>query len=75
MAAIKKHVHVRIYIPTLQPGQVIWSIGSLFVWVLPVHTNIPDPDQKYLVIMYIKNCNKRSIFSNRAVTNISRMRS
>ena len=46
-------------------------LGHWSKWVLPEHTNMPDPDQKHLVIMYIKNCNKRSIFSNRAVTNIS----
>ena len=50
------------------------SFRSLFVWVkVPDILNMPDPDQKYLVIMYIKNCNKRSILSNRAVTNILRM--
>ena len=41
-------------------------------WISSGHINMPDPDQKYLVIVSKKNCNK---ISNRAVTNISRMRS
>ena len=28
-------------------------------WVSPRHSNVPDPDQKYLVIVRIKNCNKK----------------
>ena len=28
-------------------------------WVSPGHTNMPDPDKKYLVIVRIKNCNKK----------------
>ena len=44
-------------------------------WVSPGHAYMPDPDQNCLVVMCIKNCNERSILSNRAVTNISRMRS
>ena len=43
-------------------------------WVLPGHINMPDLDQKYTVILRIKNCNKRSILSKRAVTDILRMR-
>ena len=43
-------------------------------WVLSGYTYMPDPDPKYLIIKHIKNCNKRSILSNRAVTNISSLR-
>ena len=28
-------------------------------WVSAGHTNMPDPDQNCLVIMLIKNCNKK----------------
>ena len=27
-------------------------------WVSPGHAYMPDPDQNYLIIMCIKNCNK-----------------
>ena len=38
--------------------RVIWvkfCLGQK--WVSPGHTNMPDPNQKYLVIKHIKNCN------------------
>ena len=37
-------------------------------WASPGHAYMPDPDQNYLFIMYIKTAMKRSILSNRAVT-------
>ena len=27
-------------------------------WASPRHAYMPDPDQNYLLIMYIKNCNE-----------------